>query len=89
MGEQKTAPVAQVWVVMAKLMAVISQGDGLGQAIGQGFELCEMGRPILIAQLVEADVMRPALIAKTQIMTWELGGGDRLEKTRPQIEVSG
>src|SRR3546814_4313763 len=41
--EQEAAPVADIGVVIAELVAVIAQRERCGQIIGQGFEPAEMG----------------------------------------------
>ncbi len=64
--EQESAPVAQIGIVHAELMAVIAQGQRLPKRAGQRSEPREMRDPLIIAQISKPGMLRPALIPVTQ-----------------------
>ena len=63
--EQKSAAVAEVGIVTAELMAVITQRQRRWMRAGQRFEFSEMRNPFVVAQRVEPDALCPALVAMT------------------------
>ena len=50
LAEQETAAVAYVGIIVAELVAVITQRERLGERTGEGFELAKMGDPLIVTQ---------------------------------------
>ena len=78
LSKQKPAPIADVWIIVAKLMAVISQRQRLWKVVGQRLETPEMPYPICIAQAVQANGCSPSIIAETQYCLGKIGNDDRI-----------
>ena len=85
--EQEAAPVAEVRVVHAELVAVIAQRQRLREPARERRETPEMLDPFRIAQRVQADPRRPALIAVAESMFGETGGFDAVEEGLAQTLV--
>ena len=59
LGEGEAAPVADLRVVNAELMAVIAKRERVGQVVRQRLEPAEMRRPLLVGQ-VQPDAALPS-----------------------------
>ena len=87
LGEQEAAPVAEVRVVLAELVAVVAEREGPGQGAGQGLEGAEVGQPLVVRQAVQADAGGPALVAVAQDALREGGGVHRVVEGAAQAGV--
>src|SRR5690606_7995630 len=98
--EQEAAAVADVRIIGAELMAVIAQRQRLGQAAGQRLEAAEMRDPLFVAERIEADAGRRAIVAETQdrpgdarsrygIVECLAGGEDRLLRSEGHPAIWG
>jgi hypothetical protein len=76
--EKEAAPIAEIGIVHAELVAVIAQRQRLGLRVRQRFEPTEMCQPLRIAQRVEADGCRRAVVAETQDMRRKIRRLDRI-----------
>jgi hypothetical protein len=87
--EQKAAPVAELGVVGAELMAVVAQRQRLPEAAGQRLEPPEVRDPFLIRQPVEPEAGRPALVADAQGVLREVRRIDDVVEIRAEAGVLG
>ena len=82
--EQETAAIAQIGVVGAELVAVIAQGERLGQAAGEGDEAAEMACPLRVGQAIKAHLGGGAIIAEPEDGLRHGGRSDRIEEIRAE-----
>ena len=82
---QEAAPVADVRVVGAELVAVIAHGDGAGLT-GQGPEAAEMAQPFLLAQRVQPDAGRRPVVADPQDGLGKVGRQHRIAELGAEVE---
>src|SRR3546814_17587566 len=85
--EQEAAPVADIGVVIAELVAVIAQRERCGQIIGQGFEPAEMGDPLGVAQRVQPHARRRAIVAEAPPRPGKARGLDRFVEYGAEYEA--
>src|SRR5690606_29590490 len=88
LGKQKAAPIAEIGIVAAELMAVIAQRQGLWQRAGERLEPAEMLEPGFVREIAKADPFGPALVAMTQDSLGKIGGADGVEKIRAEVFVA-
>ncbi len=88
LGEGEAAPVADVGVVHAELVAVIPKGERLRQVLRQRLEPAEMPGPILVRQ-IEANALRPATVEKARRALREARGLHGVVEGVAEIEDSG
>jgi hypothetical protein len=74
LGKEEAAPITQIGIVMAELVAVIAQRQRLGQIALKRLEPPEMGDPRLVAQPGKADGGGMGVIAPAQDMLGKLAG---------------
>ena len=84
--EQEAAAVADVGVVHAELVAVIAQRQRLREVVRQRLEAAEMADPLLVAQPVEPDRRRRAVVAEAQDRLREIGRRDRIVEIVAELE---
>ena len=65
--ESEPAPVTDLGIVHAELVAVVPQRDRLRHVVGQGLEPRHVARPVLVTELAEAHRLVPTAIAKAQL----------------------
>ncbi|MNE18181.1 hypothetical protein D3C80_1112010 [compost metagenome] len=82
---QEAAPVAEVGVVGAELMAVIAHGDRSGLA-GQGLETAEVGAPFVVAQGLQPDAGGRAVVAHAQDRLGKVGGQHRIAELGAEVD---
>ena len=80
--EEEAAPVADVRVVHAELVAVIAQRQRLGQRARQRLEAAEVRDPLLVGQARQPHFGRRAVVAEAQDRRREVGGGDAIVEAR-------
>ncbi|MNE06383.1 hypothetical protein D3C80_989710 [compost metagenome] len=85
---QEAAPVADLGIVNAELVAVIAHGHGIGLA-GQGLEAAEMGQPFGVAQGLQPHRGRRAVVAQAQDGLREGGRLHRIAVVGAQGEEAG
>ena len=85
LGKQEAAPVADIGVIVAELVAVIAQRQRLGQIAGQRLETAEMADPFGIAQPGETDRLVPAVVAEAQLMAREVGRAHGIGQPAAQL----
>ena len=85
--EEEAATVAEIRVVHAELVAVIAQRQRMREPARERRKTPQMLDPLRIAQPVEADPRRPALIAVAESMLRERGGFDAVEEGLAQTFV--
>ena len=78
LGKKKSAAVANIGVVHTELMAVIAQGQRMGQASGEGIKATEMRNPLRILQRFQTDLGRRPIVAESQYLLREAGGHHRI-----------
>lgn len=78
LGKEETAPVADLGVVHAELVAVVTQRQRLRQIAGKGFEPAEMAGPLLVRQIIQPDRRVPAAIAVAEQSLREIGSRHRI-----------
>ena len=66
LGIEKAAPVAEIGIVAAELVAVIAQSQRPGKTAGKRREPAEMCDPVGIAQPVQPDLGGGAIVAEAQ-----------------------
>ncbi len=84
--EQETAPVADIGIVHAELMAVIAQRERLIEAAPKRLEPAEMRQPVGIAQAIQPNLRRRAVVAETQPRLREVGGHDGIVERLTQFQ---
>ncbi len=82
--EEEAPPVAEVGVVGAELVAVIAERERLRQAAGQRREAGEMRDPVGIAQALEADRRRGAVVPEAEDRLRKVGGADGIVELRTE-----
>src|SRR3546814_18031438 len=87
--EQEAAPVADIGVVIAELVAVIAQRERCGTIIGQGFEPAEMGDPLGVAQRVQPHALTRAIVNDEKPRIGTASGLDRHEASVAWSEGGG
>src|SRR5437868_12213894 len=88
LGEGEAAAVADVRIVHAELMAVITQRQELAKVLGQRLETAEMPGPFLVAR-VQPDALCPALIEKAGNAFAKVRRFYRVVESGTQIEDRG
>jgi hypothetical protein len=88
LGEQEAAAVADVGIVDPELMAVIAQRQLLLEVLRQPLETAEMADPLLVAQAVQPDFARLAVVAEAQDRLREFGRRDRIVEIVPELKDS-
>ena len=78
LGVEEAAPIADVGVVIAELVAVIAHGQGDGHIVRQRLEAPHMRFPFLRAEIAQADPASPILVAPAQYVLWKARGRDRV-----------
>ena len=69
-------------------MAVIPQGQRLGEVVGQWLEPAEMPRPAGSVE-VDADALGPPLVKEPRLALWEMGRLDCVVEISPEREDAG
>jgi len=87
--EQEAAPVAEIGVVRAELVAVVAQRQRRLQRAGQRDEAAEMVDPCLVRQPVEPHPSRPFLVAVAQDVLREPRRRDLVEELGAEIGMGG
>jgi hypothetical protein len=80
LGEQKAPAIAEIGVVGAELVAVITQRQRCFEAVGERLEAAEMLQPDCVRQHVEANLDGGAIIAETQNGGGKIGWRNGIEK---------
>jgi hypothetical protein len=87
--EEKAAPVPEVRIVAAELVAVIAQRQRGGETARQRLEAGEMGKPLRLTEIAQPHALRPALVAIAQQRLGEPGGPDRIVEIRAEPLMGG
>ena len=82
---QEPSPVAQIGIVVPELMPVIAHGDRTGLP-RQGLEPPERGDPFRLAQPLQPDLGRRAVVAKPQDRFRKVRGLNRIGIVRAQVK---
>ena len=87
--EQKAAPIAQIGIIRAELMAMIAQRQWLGERTRQRLEAAEMSEPLRLAQTVQPHAGGPTLVPMAQDRLGKIGRCDAIIKGVAQTGVRG
>ncbi len=78
LGEGEAPAIANLWIVNAELVAVISLGKGSGQVVRKGSEATEMVRPLRVGQPGKAHGGGGAVVPPSEPETREVSRPDRI-----------
>jgi hypothetical protein len=76
--KSEPAPVADLGVVHAELVAVVPERERLRQVVRQRLEPREVADPVRVGQLGKPDRARPAVVAEAQLGFREIRRGHRI-----------
>ena len=83
---EEAAAVADIGIVRAELVAVVTERQRLREAAEEGFESAEAGDPVGVAQCFQSDLRRRAVVAEAQDRLRETGGFNRIVIAVAQFE---
>jgi hypothetical protein len=85
--EEKAPAIADVRVVVAKLMTVVTKGQRPFQVVGQGSEASEVTPPSLVIEMIESDTSGPAIVPVAQPTLGKIGRRYGVKEIVPEISV--
>jgi hypothetical protein len=87
--EEEAATIAEARVINGELVAVIAEGERLGEVFWERLEGREIALPFGLIELSKADLLGPPLVAEAKDVLEEFSGLDDIVEALAELENAG